>query len=163
MKCKQISKIVNLPAVDGQILVGIKDRLRNGLACYLWDLQEVTEIQPFPVRNTKPKFRNRHFAIPLEWLQRGIDIQPPEAPSLYSASYFFLRMLSKDQYKLLERTARVLDGRQLRIGTTCCGCDIGVTCVKSVLKMLNREFCVSCLQLCHMFQSFVPTIGKNSV
>lgn len=157
MECTQIQKIARLPNCDSQLLAGLKKRLRNGLSCYSWTLDNVTEVEPTPVRNTKSKIRNRHFKMPIAWLQSGIDIEPPSEPSLYCTSYFFLKLLSKEQYKLLERTARALDGRKLRIGTTCSGCDIGVTAVKSVLKMINREFSVSCLQLCHMFQPLSPS------
>ena len=146
-ECKQIQKIVQLPDVDGPTLNNVKERLRNGLSCYLWSLSEVTQIEPIPIRVTRLRFRNRHFTMPITALKSGIDIEPPREQSLYSASWFFLKLLQQDEYKLLQRTAQALNGRKVRVGTTCSGCDVGVTCVKSVIKMMNREFRVSCLQV----------------
>ena len=117
--------------------------MRNGLACCWWSLQDVSKTGDIPVRVTKMKFRNRHFTMPASMLEHGIVVDPPSQPSLFHTAEYFINLLSPDDYKKLGSTARALHGRTVRVGTTCSGCDIGVTAVKSILKKINRAFQVS--------------------
>ena len=140
--CPPILKAADLPNTDG--LSGWKQRLKERLPVHLWSFSDVTQLdEELQVRVTKMKYRNRHFTMPMSQLLAGITVDPPREPSLYQTSGFFLKLLGESDYRLLQETAHALNGRKLRVGTTCSGSDIGITAVKSMLVKINREFQVS--------------------
>ena len=144
VSCARLHHIKQLPPDDDRIsLVGWKFRLRDSLPVWLWTVSITEDIEAFQVRLTHQRYRNRHFVMTLADLKAGVNVHPPEQPSLFYTSEYFMKMLLPSDFQTLQVTAEHLDGRSIHLGTTCSGTDIGVTAVKSMLKKLNRTFGVS--------------------
>lgn len=141
VKCTAVTRRRDLPKH-----LGTKhwiDRLKDSKAVFLWKLEDVETVPERPVRLTFQKYRARHFLMSRAQLENGMKIDLPSRLSLHSTSGFFLKLLGARDLQLLGKTATVLNGHKIRIGTTCSGSDIGVTAVKTILLEINRYFRVS--------------------
>lgn len=139
-ECTQITKILDIPTCLDQLDYW-KNRLRDGLPVYIWRLSNLEFLNdPYPVRLTCQKFRNRHFTMDSKSLELGQPSMAPEAMSLFYTSHFFINLLSRKDCNKLKDVAQALNGCVIRVGTTCSGSDIGITAIRSVLKALNHAF-----------------------
>ena len=139
-ECTHIMKILDLPTCLDQLEYW-KNKLRDGSSVYIWRLSNLEFLNdPYPVRLTCQKFRNRHFTMASKSLELGQPSMAPEAMSLFYTSHFFINLLSRKDYNKLKDVAQGLNGCVIRVGTTCSGSDIGITAIKSILKALNRLF-----------------------
>ena len=118
-----------------------KATLQAGKTVCKWTLRMIKVFdQGIRVRLTTQKFRNRHWACQRQMLTSGLHILPPQRASLYETAPFFFKLLSSPDYDLLRQTALMLDGKKIRVGSTCSGSDICIIALKSVLRQMNREF-----------------------
>lgn len=140
-ECIKLRKLGDIPKLDGA--TDARNRMRDGLSVWLWKFSVVEDVPQFQLKLTQQKFRNRHFMIPVNQLDGGVTISPPEEPSLYKTSAFFMKLLDRQDFKTLQNVAHTLDGYKIRLGTTCSGSDIGVIAIKSILKEMNKQFGVT--------------------
>ena len=124
-----------------------KCRLKDGHPVFVWIVDDVNLVEPYAIKSTYKKFRNRHFRMDLDTLTTKVCPTRllPKGMSLYHTSHFFLTLLGTKDFKRLELTALALDGCTIRVGTTCSGSDIGIIAVKSVLCALQQCFQVRCV------------------
>ena len=126
-----------------------REKLRKKEKLYMWMVDELHELdEPIKLRLTYQKFRNRHFCMSRTALFESLRVVPPQELSLFHTSWFFLNMLSSSDRERLKATAEKLNGCTLKVGTTCSGTDISVTAMKSIIKMMNREFQVGLYNVC---------------
>ena len=95
--------------------------------------------EPITIRFASTKYRNRHFLCPRKQLFGIADLPIPE-PSLFSTSEFFINLLSVKHQQRLREVALALDGRTIRLGTTCSGSDICSVAMESMIKQINLVF-----------------------
>ena len=120
-----------------------QDRVRNRQPVFAWRIDAVHELdEPITIRFASPRYRNRHFLCPRRQLFGIADLPVPE-PSLYSTSAFFINLLSVRQQQRLREVALALDGRTIRMGSTCSGSDICSIAMESMIKEVNMIFDVS--------------------
>lgn len=63
--------------------------------------------------------------------------------SLQSTAQFFMDAVHDGDYGRLEKTAKGLDGKTIRVGTTCSGTDAPVICLKHTIAAICARFKVS--------------------
>ena len=89
-------------------------------------------------RLVAPPGRSMSSKVPLESLQCD-DATTPQF-SLRSTAHHFISRLSAEDRRLLAETAKFLNGKEIRAGTTCSGTDGCINVLRATVDVLNEEF-----------------------
>eukprot|EP00438_Fugacium_kawagutii_P006999 Skav233396 [mRNA] locus=scaffold1038:269473:284136:- [translate_table: standard] len=114
-------------------------RMDEGCSVYQWKFESLQRSEPKMIRLTNPRYRNRHFMMPASQLASTITNSRPKSMSLYSTADFLIGLLTTADYKELKATAMHLDGRKLRVGSTCSGSEVGIIAIKSAHTVTDTQ------------------------
>ena len=100
----------------------------------------------------------RSFDIDLKRLKSWNDAQNLPGLDLKETALYFLHLLSEEDLARLEKTMKILDGCEIKVGTACSGTDITVSVTKATFAALSEYFGVPYLKHV-LFATYTIYIG----
>ena len=132
----ELRKEARFAAAPRSVKASFRELLSKKRPIYKWLVEGVTA--PIEKMLAPPFHGTWTFAAVTEARPETTATLPDM--SLKSTAKFFIGRLDKEDYHLLCATARFLDGKTIRIGTTCSGTDGCLNVVRATLDVLNEEF-----------------------
>ena len=115
----------------------LKSRLKEWKKLYIWEISDLIVYEKKMLVPVKPRNHGRPFRIALKSVTELPSSEPLPMDLKATADHFVSR-LSSTCREILKCSLGKLNGRTLRIGTTCSGSDICVTVVKQTVQYLNQ-------------------------
>lgn len=116
-----------------------KTRLDMWKKIHLWKVEQL-DLYDEPSKVNFPTSilsrRSSGFYLQRSCFDTAVAKHPPNADLMETAMHF-VDLLSPENRSTLSELLRSLDGKNLRIGTTCSGTDIAVTVVRKTIAALN--------------------------
>jgi hypothetical protein len=122
-----------------------KNRLLNDeKPLFVWDVECVHHFDnPYKIQG---RMNARSFDIDLKRLKSWNDAQDLPGLDLKETALYFLHLLSEEDLARLEKTMKILDGCEIKVGTACSGTDIAVSVTKATFAALSEYFGVPYLK-----------------
>jgi hypothetical protein len=115
---------------------------------YIWEIEDVTL---FGQAMKAPTNRCKGFWCETALLEKFTpELYKMPGQSLQDTGEYFISKLSTEDKNALEKTAQLLDGKTISVGSTCSGTDICVPVVQATLSTLNHLYGVN-IQAEHRF------------
>ena len=110
---------------------------KKGRPVYKWYL---TKVEVPSQKVLAPPGRGTWSFVPAARVpQDESEIDIPEM-NLASTGLYFIRRLAAEDYERLAATAKSMDGKEIRVGTTCSGTDGCLNVLKATVEVMNKEF-----------------------
>ena len=116
--------------------------LKEEKPLYLWKLEEIKKLESPKRVPIYGKASCRSFAVSFGQLTSFYERALPGL-DLCETTDYFRNLLSQTDLQKLHQTMKCLDGRVIRVGTTCSGTDIGVSTLKLTILSLAKHFGVT--------------------
>ena len=116
--------------------------LKEEKPLYLWKLEEIKKLESPKRVPIYGKASCRSFAVSFGQLTSLYERALPGL-DLCETTDYFRNLLSQTDLQKLHQTMKCLDGRVIRVGTTCSGTDIGVSTLKLTILSLAKHFGVT--------------------
>ena len=134
-----------------------KNRLLNDeKPLFVWDVECVHHFDnPYKIQG---RMNARSFDIDLKRLKSWNDAQNLPGLDLKETALYFLHLLSEEDLARLEKTMKILDGCEIKVGTACSGTDIAVSVTKATFAALSEYLGVPYLKHV-LFATYTIYIG----
>ena len=109
---------------------------------YLWKLEDIKKLESPKRVPIYGKASCRSFAVSFGQLTSFYERALPGLDLSETADYF-RNLLSQTDLQKLHQTMKCLDGRVIRVGTTCSGTDIAVSVLRLTILSLAKHFGVT--------------------
>ena len=104
---------------------------------YKWYL---TKVEVPSQKVLAPPGRGTWSFVPAACVPQGeSEVDIPEM-NLASTGLYFIRRLATEDYERLAATAKSMDGKEIRVGTTCSGTDGCLNVIKATVEVMNKGF-----------------------
>ena len=133
--------------------------LKEEKPLYLWKLEEIKKLESPKRVPIYGKASCRSFAVSFGQLTSFYERALPGL-DLCETTDYFRNLLSQTDLQKLHQTMKCLDGRVIRVGTTCSGTDIGVSTLKLTILSLAKHFGVT-RRMFFLFKVFFVVKGLN--
>ena len=133
--------------------------LKEEKPLYLWKLEEIKKLESPKRVPIYGKASCRSFAVSFGQLTSFYERALPGL-DLCETTDYFRNLLSETDLQKLHQTMKCLDGRVIRVGTTCSGTHIGVSTLKLTILSLAKHFGVT-RRMFFLFKVFFVVKGLN--